>query len=316
MPERTGGLLAAGEAMGLVVQSAVGAVRNGEPMTFGIGGSESNVAIGARRLGVASTWVGRLGDDPVGALIRRELRAEQVEVVAPTDPAPTGLMVRWRPAAGQGQVHYYRRDSAGSHLRPGDIPDDLVGRAAVFHSTGITLALGPGPAAAIARARAAARAAGTLVSFDVNYRRGLWSAEEAAPALTAAVREADVVFAGIEEAQLIAEASDPVEAARALEALGPAQVIIKLGGAGCVARIDGHTRQVPAPEVTVVDTVGAGDAFVAGYLAELIGGRDPAARLATAVAAGACAVTVPGDWEGMPDRAALGRLGAGEPVIR
>ena len=64
------------------------------------------------------------------------------------------------------------------------------------------------------------------------------------------------------------------------------------------------------------DTVGAGDAFVAGYLAELIGERPAAERLATAVTAGALAVTAPGDWEGMPDRDALALLAAAEPVRR
>lgn len=311
-----GGVVCAGETMGLVVQAAAGAVRNGEAMTFGIGGAESNVAIGVRRLGIAATWIGRLGADPPGELIRRELRAEQVQVIAPTDPAPTGLMVRWRPTAGHGRVDYYRTASAGSHLAPADIPGELIGAAAVFHSTGITLALGDGPAAAIAHARALARAAGTLVSFDLNYRRALWSTEEAAPALTAAVREADVVFAGIEEANIITGIAEPAAAARALAALGPSQVIIKLGAAGCLARVAGETVEVAAPAVTVVDTVGAGDAFVAGYLAELVDGAEVSRRLATAVAAGAFAVTVPGDWEGMPDRAALGRLGTSEPVIR
>jgi 2-dehydro-3-deoxygluconokinase len=92
--------------------------------------------------------------------------------------------------------------------------------------------------------------------------------------------------------------------------------VIKRGAAGCLARIDGTTLDQPAPPVTVVDTVGAGDACVAGYLTELMNGAEPAARLRTAVAAGAFAVTVSGDWEGMPNRAALALLEATEPVIR
>ena len=110
------------------------------------------------------------------------------------------------------------------------------------------------------------------VSFDLNFRRALWSEAAAQPALTAAVRQADVVFAGVEEAAIVAGTSDPLDAALALEALGPRQVLIKLGAAGCLARIDGVTHELPAPVVPVHDTVGAGDAFVAGYLAELIAG--------------------------------------------
>jgi 2-dehydro-3-deoxygluconokinase len=311
-----GGLVTAGETMGLLVQADPGHVRNGEAMTFGMGGSESNVAIGVRRLGVPAMWVGRLGADPAGELIRRELRAEQVVAAAVDDPAPTGLMIRWRPVAGRGRVVYYRRGSAGSHLRPGDIPEDAVRRAGVFHSTGITLALGAGPADAVAQATAVARAAGTTVSFDVNYRGALWSESDAAAAVAAVLPDCDVVFAGAKEAEMVAGTSDPLRAARALRAMGPSQVLIKLGSDGCLGLIDDETFEVPAPAVAVVDTVGAGDAFVAGYLAELIAGADPARRLTTAVAAGAFAVTVPGDWEGLPHRESLELLASSEPVIR
>jgi len=310
------GLVTLGETMGLLVQSTPGVPRNGEPMSFGIGGSESNVAIGVRRLGVPATWIGRIGDDPAGAMIVRELRAERVEAVTTVDPAPTGLMLRWRPAAQRGRVEYYRRDSAGSHLCEADIAQELITRARVLHVSGITLALGSEPAAALARAVALAREAGVTVSFDLNFRRALWSEAEAAPALTAVVAQADIVFAGADEAAIITGTGDPLESALALEQLGPRQVLIKLGADGCLARIGGSTHELPAPRVAVLDTVGAGDAFAAGYLADLIAGASPAQRLATAVAAGAWAVTVSGDWEGMPDRRALGLLEETEPVVR
>jgi 2-dehydro-3-deoxygluconokinase len=302
--------------MGLIVQSTAGVPRNGEQMSFGIGGSESNVAIGVRRLGVPATWIGRVGDDPAGAMIVRELRAEQVDALAIVDPAHTGLMVRWRPAPQRGRVEYYRRGSAGSHLCAADIPDELVAGAGAFHASGITLALGTEPAAAVTHAISVARAAGVPVSFDFNFRRALWDESTAAPALRATVGQADVVFAGGEEAAIVTGTVDPLESALALEALGPRQVLIKLGADGCLARIDGVTHELPAPLVTVLDTVGAGDAFVAGYLAELITGAPVAQRLATAIAAGAWAVTVSGDWEGMPDRRALDLLEQAEPVIR
>jgi 2-dehydro-3-deoxygluconokinase len=313
------GLVTVGETMGLVVQGAPGSLRNGEPMTFGMGGSESNVAIGVRRLGLPATWIGRVGEDPPGRLIQRELRAERVEAITVTDPSPTGLMVRWRPSGAHGHVTYYRRDSAGSHLVASDIPAEVVRAADVLHVTGITLALGPGAAEAIRHAVDVARDAAVTVSFDLNHRSALWSAQEAAPALEAAVRRADVIFAGELEAEIVTGTSDPLQAALALEKMAPThprQVVIKRGAAGCLARIEGATFEQPAPAVAVVDTVGAGDAFVAGYLTELMGGAAPAARLRTAVAAGAFAVTVSGDWEGMPDRAALALLEATEPVVR
>ncbi len=310
------GLVTLGETMGLITQQNIGHVHNGEPMTFGMGGSESNVAIGVRRLGVPATWIGRLGDDPAGRLIRRELRAEGVEILAIEDPATTGLMIRWRPAAGQGHVIYHRRESAGSRLRESDVPEDRVAGAAVLHGTGITLGLGAGPAGALNRAIAVARAAGRTVSFDVNYRRALWSEADAAAAILAVLGDCDVVFAGLDEARILTGHADAERAARGLETLGPRQVLITLGAQGCLARVDGATFEMPAASATVVDTVGAGDAFVAGYLAELIAGAPPRRRLTTAVSAGALAVTAPGDWEGMPDREALERHGVDEPVVR
>lgn len=309
-------LITLGETMGLVVQAGSGHVANGEPMTFRMGGAESNVAIGVRRLGMPVTWVGRLGDDPPGRLIRRELRAEQVEVIGIEDPAPTGLMTRWRPTADRSRVVYHRRDSAGSHLCPEDVPEAAVRAASVLHVTGITLALGAGPAAAVRRAIAVAREAGTVVSLDVNYRRALWSQAEAASTIGPLLPDCDVVFAGLEEAEILTGAEDPAAAVRQLAATGPRQAVVTLGAAGCAAHIDGADHLVAAPVVTVVDTVGAGDAFVAGYLAELIEGAAPAQRLATAVTAGALAVASPGDWEGMPDRAALGLHASAEPVVR
>ncbi|MFZ1995914.1 MAG: sugar kinase, partial [Solirubrobacteraceae bacterium] len=252
------GLVTVGETMGLLVQTAPGSVRNGEAMTFGMGGSESNVAIGIRRLGVPATWIGRVGADPPGDLILRELRAEQVQAITVTDPSPTGLMVRWRPSGAHGRVTYYRRHSAGSHLTPDDIPADVIRSAAVLHVTGITLALGPGPAAAVTRAIAVARDAGVTVSFDLNYRSALWPVHEAAPALEAAVRSADVVFAGEHEAEIVTETADPLGAALALEAMTPAgrgQVVIKRGPEGCLARVSRATLEQPAPAVPVLDTV-------------------------------------------------------------
>jgi 2-dehydro-3-deoxygluconokinase len=328
-----GGLVTLGETMGLVLQAQSGPVRNGEPMSFAIGGSESNVAIAVRRLGLPATWIGRVGGDPIGDLIVRELHAERVEVLATRDPAPTGLMIRWRPTPGRGRVTYYRRDSAGSHLSASDVPAERVASAGVLHVTGITPALGDGPAAAVDAAIAAARAAGVPVSLDLNYRSALWPPEEAASALGRLVPGAEVVFGGLEEASLVAgeptgvhDGALPVDgaqlrdaahhAAATLCALGATDAVIKLGDAGCVARIGGETFDLPARRVPVVDTVGCGDAFVAGYLAELLAGAPPAERLATAVAAGAFAATVPGDWEGAPRREDLALVEAGEPVQR
>lgn len=127
----------------------------------------------------------------------------------------------------------------------------------------------------------------------------------------------DVVFAGDDEAGIAVGASaDPIDLPRKLAAMGPSQAIIKLGADGAVAMIDGVEYHQAAISIEALDTVGAGDAFVAGYLAELVTGKPPQDRLATAATTGAFACLVHGDWEGAPRRSELGLLGAKEPVAR
>jgi 2-dehydro-3-deoxygluconokinase len=164
---------------------------------------------------------------------------------------------------------------------------------------------------------AVARTAGTLVSLDYNYRAALWSHEQAADELLELTRLADVVFAGDDEAGLVVSGDTPADLAAALAALGPRVAVVKLGAAGAVAHVDGTCHAVAAVPVRVVDPVGAGDAFVAGYLVEHLAGLGPEACLATAAACGAFAVTVPGDWEGLPSRSELALLGqAAGTVLR
>jgi 2-dehydro-3-deoxygluconokinase len=98
--------------------------------------------------------------------------------------------------------------------------------------------------------------------------------------------------------------------------MGPSQAVIKLGANGALALVGGHLYRQEAISVEAVDTVGAGDAFVAGYLAEYIGNRSPEDRLKTAAATGAFACLVPGDWEGFPRRHELSLLNTKEPVSR
>ncbi|MGH8869193.1 MAG: sugar kinase [Actinomycetes bacterium] len=315
-PATWGGLVTLGETMGLLTPAQTGPLPTSGPLRLGMAGSESNVAIGVRRLGLPATWIGRVGNDPVGDLVLRELRAEQVTVCAVRDDAPTALMLKERRTADLTRVLYYRAGCAGSHLRPEDVDADAVSRAQVLHVTGITPALGQGPADAVGHAVDIARGAGVTVSVDLNYRARLWPTDVAAPVLRTLLARADVVFAGEDEARLVAEGDDPEALVAGLAAYGPAEVVVKRGAEGCVALVDGKPFESAAVPVTSVDPVGAGDAFVAGWLAELIAGSGPAVRMATAVAAGAFAVTVAGDWEGMPRPHELHLLDPSDGVLR
>ncbi len=312
-----GGIVTLGETMALMSAAEIGSWAGHRDLKLSIAGAESNVSIGVRRLGQPATWISRVGDDGFGELILRELRAEGVTAAAATDSGhPTGLMVKERPNTVRTHVRYYRAGSAAAAMSVDDIDAGTVTSASLLHITGITPALGTGPAAAVRRAVDVAREAGMMVSLDVNYRSALWSRDAAASWLSPLVELADLVFAGPEEASLVVTEDGPEPMARAIAELGPTQVVIKLGADGAVSYVDGVVRTTPAVPVQVVDTVGAGDAFVAGYLADLLDGQDADARLATAAAAGAFACTALGDWEGLPTRRDLSALGAGDTVRR
>lgn len=299
-------LVTLGETMAVLSTPGTGLLRHARSLDLGVAGAEATVAIGATRLGLPSTWVGRVGDDEFGALVRMTLAGQGVGVEhVRTDPeAPTGLMIKEHRTGAITRVTYRRTGSAGSRVAPQDVPP--LNGAAVLHVTGITPALGEPPRAAVRTAVERARAAGVLVSVDLNHRASLWpSATDAVAEYRWLVAHADVLFATEPEAALLTDGGPA-----ALAALGPSEVLVKRGAAGATAIICGEVLEAPVFAVDVVDPVGAGDAFAAGYLAERVRGASPAERLRTAAAAGAFAVTVAGDWEGLPTRAELAQLGA------
>ncbi|WP_309067495.1 sugar kinase [Microbacterium sp.] len=320
-PARRLDVLALGESLGLLVAGRTGRLQQVRDMRLGFGGAESNVAIGVARLGGAAGWIGRIGADAVGELIARELRAESVETHAVVDGgAATALMLKERPHPGTSRITYYRQGQAGSRLQAEDVPADVVAAARVLHVTGISAGLGAGPLAAVHAAIDHAKAAGVLVSFDVNHRASLWSGPAAATeAYRGLAARADVVFAGDDEAHLVTGETDPERQLDALLGLGAAHAIVKLGERGATyASASGERARRDAVRVSVVDTVGAGDAFVAGWLYELTRGSDAGARLDTAVACGALACTAEGDWEAAPTPSDLAwlRSGGADPVSR
>ena len=313
----TGGVATLGETMALLWPPEVGPLRHAPALRLGVAGAESNVAVGVVRLGVPAAWLGRVGDDEFGRMVTMTLQGQGVHTTAVVDlEARTGLMVKERRTAQVTRVLYYRAGSAGSRLSPDDLDPAVIGAAAVLHVTGITTALSPTARAAVFAAVEEACAAGVPVSVDLNYRSALWSAADAGPVLRDLMRRADIVMATEEEARLVVGGADPRALIGELEALGPGAVLLKQGAEGSLSSIDGALYEVPARPVTVVDSVGAGDAFGAGYLSGLCRGLPAQERLALATSAGAFAVTVPGDWEGLPTLADLALLDGGEAVLR
>jgi 2-dehydro-3-deoxygluconokinase len=144
------------------------------------------------------------------------------------------------------------------------------------------------------------------VSLDANYRARLWDPPTARAELSPLVGQADVIFASADELPVLgADGADPVLAAEGLLAKGPHTVVVTDGSALAYSvRADGVVRQ-PAFPVRVVDPVGAGDAFVAGYLA----------RMRQGAAAAAICVSAEGDWEGLPTSAELGLVDRGDGTV-
>lgn len=297
-----------GESMGSI--RAAGLLRFGGAMNMAMGGAESNVAIGLARLGHAVRWVGRLGDDEVGEYVLRMLRAESVDTERVTldTSRRTGLMLVEKRLPDIARVAYYRAGSAGSALGIPDLDGAFDASTRILHVTGITPALSPSAAEAALWAVRTAKELGVLVSFDVNYRAALWSREAASAVLTELARAADIVFASDDELSLVADGETEEHAAQALLAAGVDQVVVKRGADGAIAWHGTQSTSVPARKVAAVDTIGAGDAFTAGYLSALLDGENVAARLDRGAVLGAFAVSAAADWEASPTRRELSML--------
>nr|WP_086562652.1 sugar kinase [Streptomyces africanus] len=290
---------------------AQGALRLGGSLGLSVAGAESNVAIGLARLGHRVRWAGRVGADEPGALVLRTLRAESIDTGhAVTDDTgrPTGLLLTEPRLGTLTRVSYYRAGSAGSAVSPADVLPALAPGTRVLHLTGITPALGPSAAEAALAAARAARESGITVCFDVNHRSRLWSADRARTALRPILAHVDLLVASEDELPLVLDRPDAAEpeAVDTLLSAGVREVVVKRGARGATSfTADGGTDRA-ARRVDAVDLVGAGDAFVAGYLSGLLDGADIPARLHRAVTTAAFAVATRGDWEGLPTRDELG----------
>lgn len=291
-----------GETMVLLAADSHGPLRYVRRFERYAAGAESNVAIGLTHLGHSVRWVSRLGDDEFGQYVLQTLRGEGVDVSKVTlDPhAPTGVFFKERRAPGTTRVHYYRSGSAASRLEPGDVNPGTFAGARILHVTGITPALSESCRQTVRRAVELARDGGLMISFDANYRPGLWSPDDARPVLAELASTADIVFVNQAEAELLTGEDDPERAADRLTAQRSGTVVVKLGRAGAIAVSDGHRCRQEAGSHPVVDTVGAGDAFAAGFLSGRLQGRDMPTCLRYANAMGGLATTVSGDTEGTP----------------
>ena len=229
-------------------------------------GAESNVAIGLARLGRRTQWVSRIGDDPLGRIVEESVASAGVTVSATRDPdRVTGVMVK-HPSGPAKVSSYYRSESAARLLSPDDLV--RVGRAPWVHLTGITPALSESAHALVRSVIDRKSELDCRVSFDVNYRSKLWpDAAAAADTVLPLARDADVVFIGDDEAHILFGTESESALAHLILRRADQELVLKRGpGDASVVTIDDEIT-VSALATSVVDVTGAGDAFVAGYLA-------------------------------------------------
>lgn len=276
-------------------------------------GSESNVIIGITRLGFKTAYITKLGHDEFSKYILATLRGEGVDVsgIKFMDGKNCGIFFvqRGYPLHWRSDVVYYRSDSATKYLTPEDVDSKLIKNSRVLHISGITPALSNSCREACLEAFRIAQGADVKISFDTNYRKKLWSEEEAKPTLIEMARNSDILLTDPDDARILMghkPDQDPINALDELEKLGPSTIVYKLGAAGGLAALSNGEKATSAPiKVPLVDSIGAGDACVAGFLSGYLGGDNLQKSLDVASICSALTVMRRGDFENLPDRSDL-----------
>ncbi|WP_226531952.1 sugar kinase [Microbacterium paraoxydans] len=275
---------------GLVALVAAAAVPLEDCRTFhrSLAGAEWNTAIALASAGIRTAVLSRVGDDGFGRFLTAELRAHDVDdsAVQVDADAPTGLYVKELAPRADGTVdgtmHYYRSGSAAAAMSPQTLAEPrasaLLAEAALVHTSGITPALSESALAA-QEAVFADRRPGRLLSFDLNWRPALWRGREAEGRAIVSdfARRADIVFCTRPDAEAVFGTGDPQE----LRALFPEpRYFLVTDSGGAIAYDGGERAESEALETPVVETIGAGDAFAAGFLAGVLTGLSLTGSLA------------------------------------
>ncbi|MEW2130546.1 sugar kinase [Streptomyces sp. NPDC005435] len=309
-------VVALGESMVAFLPTRPGRLADVPAFERGIGGAESNVVCALAAAGHSARWVGRVGADGFGTHLVERIASHGVDTSAVrVDPdRPTGVYFRTAAdrATDAHEVAYYRAGSAASAMSLDTVDLAAVDAGRVLHLSGITAALSDG-CLDLMRALTSRRPGRPLVSFDVNFRPALWRNASDASVLLELARGADIVFVGADEAEDAWGARGGADAVRHLLP-GPGVLVVKEGphGATVYERTDAgeRTAHVPALTVDVVATVGAGDAFAAGFLSATLRGLPVRDRLRHGHLMAAAALTAPGDLAAPPARDHADRLAA------
>ena len=236
------------------------------PMRAHVGGSPMNVAVGLARLGHPTQFVGRYGEDDYGRMIQQHLRENSVAFPVDADTAPTSVATaRLDPAGGASYAFQLVWELPG----PADRKDILLDGTTLLHTGSIATMLSPGADDVLALVTAAHPFA--TITYDPNCRptiiRDVDHAREQAERFVAL---ADVVKASDEDLQWLYPEQPPEVSARAWLDAGAAVVVVTRGSKGPWGVSRAGEASVAAPSTSVVDTVGAGDSFMAALLGALV----------------------------------------------
>jgi 2-dehydro-3-deoxygluconokinase len=306
-------LVTFGEAMVRLTPPVFQRLEQAHSLDVYVGGGELNVAVAAARLGITSRWVSRLPENPLGRMIANAAREQGVDArVEWTSDDRAGLYFAELGAAPRASsVLYDRAASAISKVMPGSIDwASVFAGARWFHVSGITPALGESAAKVTVESLVAAKKAGLTVSYDLNYRSKLWSAEKARVVQEPLMEHVDVLITTEEDTRVVfgiaARGNDDysnvaLTLAKKFDFRAVAITLrenprVLLNNWSAIVAADGKVHRAPQYEVEVIDRIGAGDAFSAGLIVSRLENRnwDDAVRFATATSA--LKHSIPGDF--------------------
>lgn len=293
-----------GETMVLFVPTETGPLKYIYQFNKHIGGAESNVAIGLSKLGLKAGWISKLGKDGFGDYIESFVRGEGVDVsqVKRDENHPTGVFFKERVEIGESVVYYYRKGSAASFMDESDLDENYIAQAKYLHLTGITPGLSESCCRTVYKAIEIAKKHDLKIVFDPNIRFKVWDdKEKMKETILDIISKSDILLPGLSEAKILLGSSDEKEILNTFLDIGPEIVVMKVGENGAFLGTKEETTHIPGFKVErIIDPIGAGDAFAAGFLAGLIKGYTLQEAVKLANAAGAFALTVKGDVEGLP----------------
>jgi 2-dehydro-3-deoxygluconokinase len=292
-------VLAIGETMVMVTPTAGGRLDADSSFILRPGGAEANVAALLAQLGHTTAWAGAVGRDPLGDLVVDSLRARGVDVglVHRDDERPTAVYFK-DPTASGTSVYYYRSGSAASAMTAADVAGWAARPVRVTHISGITAAISPQCLELTRHVVFDRPLRPSVVSFDVNHRPRLWNGADAASVLLELARRADIVFVGRDEAAALWGTTDAESVRELLD--GPTYLIVKDAAIEAVGFTPTGVHRAPSLPVKVLDAVGAGDAFAAGWLSGFLDGRDEVTRLRLGHYAASRVLMSPADLADLP----------------